>query len=66
MQATVRQNETLPAADFCEFMRSTIGRNWVVARRTARIVRRYGDNVVCLSQKGYSKLRAQHEAKAEA
>jgi hypothetical protein len=31
-------------------------RNWVVARRTKRIIERYGDGVVCLSQKQYTLL----------
>ena len=32
------------------------GRNWVVARRTPRIVRKYGADVICISQAKYSKM----------
>ena len=36
-------------------MRAAIGgRNWVVARRTPRIVERYGPDVICLSQAKYA------------
>lgn len=35
------------------FHRLVGGSNWVVARRTPNIVARYGESVVCLSQKGY-------------
>lgn len=34
-------------------------RNWVVARRTPRIVERYGADVVCLSLGGFKKLQQQ-------
>jgi hypothetical protein len=47
---------------FCEFMAWTLGQNWVVARRTKRIVRKYGDDVVCISQRRYSEMRRQFEA----
>lgn len=36
-------------------------RNWVVARRTKRIVERYGDDVVCLSQKRFRALERESE-----
>ena len=36
--------------------------NWVVARRTKRIVAKYGDDVVCISQKRYSHIRAEYDA----
>jgi hypothetical protein len=32
-------------------LRNIIGSNWVVARRTTRIVREYGESVLCLSPK---------------
>lgn len=35
---------------YLEFIRDKLGTNWVVARRTANIVRRYGEDVVCISQ----------------
>ena len=31
-------------------------RNWVVARRTKRIIQRYGEDVVCLTEKRYKEL----------
>lgn len=34
-------------------------RNWVVARRTSRIVERYGEDVVALSQRKFSALKAE-------
>lgn len=47
---------------FCEFMAAMLGRNWVVARRNWRVIRRYGDDVVCISQRRYSELRREFEA----
>lgn len=47
---------------FLEFIREKLGtKNWVIARRTAGVVRRYGDDVVCISQKRYSAIKAEHE-----
>ena len=34
------------------------GRNWVIARRTPRIVERYGPDVICLSQAKYASAEA--------
>lgn len=48
---------------FCEFIAAKLGsRNWVVARKTARIVRKYGEDVVALSQKKYSVIATEYEA----
>lgn len=33
---------------------------WVLARRTKRIVERYGEDVVCFSQKRVAELNEQH------
>lgn len=41
---------------FIEYMQREVGGNWVIARRTSRIVARYGEDVVCLSQKRYAEL----------
>jgi len=30
------------------------GPNWVIAQRTANVVRKYGEDVICISQKTYS------------
>lgn len=50
-----------------EWLAARLGtRNWVVARRTARLVERYGDDVVCLSQERISSLReTYHEERRE-
>lgn len=36
------------------------GRRWVVARRAARVVARYGHDVVCFSPQQYDALRAEY------
>jgi hypothetical protein len=36
-------------------------RNWVLHRRTARIVERYGEDVVCLSPKQFAEYEMQAE-----
>lgn len=40
---------------FLEFLRARYGRNWVVARRTSRIVARYGEDVHCFTQGSYTR-----------
>lgn len=47
-----------------DYMLATIGPNWVVARRSPRIVERYGEDVVCLSQARYATLKALFDAQA--
>ena len=47
---------------FVEFLQTKIGSNWCVARRTKRVVERYGDDVVTLSQKKYAALEAEYES----
>lgn len=37
--------------------RPYLGDNWVVARRTRRIVEKYGESVRCVSSKEYQRLR---------
>ena len=40
-------------------MRAAIGgKNWVIARRTESIVRRYGKDVICVSPQDYAKAEA--------
>ena len=39
-------------------------RNWVLARRSANMIRRYGDDVVCLSRKQYDAACEQAEYEA--
>ena len=46
---------------FIDFLHSRIGDNWVLARRTARIVQRYGESVVCLTLKKYRALETEWE-----
>ena len=38
-------------SDYLNYMIERLGSNWVLARRTSRIVARYGDNVNCVSNK---------------
>lgn len=42
--------EPFPLDRFAEIVG---GSNWVLARRTKRIVERYGEDVICLSPKQY-------------
>ena len=49
-------------SNFSDFLRARVGGPWVLARRTARIVKRYGEDVVCLSQRRYDAIRAEFEA----
>lgn len=44
---------------FGEFLRERAGANWVLARKTARIVGRYGDDVTCLFKGQYEALRSE-------
>ena len=37
-----------------DFMRKRFGKNWVLARRTARILERYGEDVRCVSPRKYA------------
>ena len=47
-----------------DFLRREFGgRNWVLARRSASITRRYGDDVICVSHKQYA--LAEHKYRAE-
>lgn len=46
---------------FSEFMRDRVGPNWVIARRTPRIVRQYGEDVICLTPKRYEELEIDYE-----
>lgn len=46
---------TAPYPSFLEFLRARYGRNWVVARRTPRIVARYGEDVKCFSVAVYDR-----------
>lgn len=47
---------------FTAFIRERVGANWVLARRTPRIVARYGEDVVALSQQQYAGLAAEYES----
>lgn len=53
----------IPAANappFSEWLRKTIGPNWVIARRTQRILFQYGDDVVTLSPKQFETLKERY------
>ena len=47
---------------FNEWMKANGRSPWVIARRTARIVRRYGEDVTCLSRQRYDALEAEFKA----
>lgn len=48
---------------FVDWIADQLGsRNWVVARRSPRIVRKYGDDVIALSQKRYSQFADKYAA----
>ena len=51
----------MPSISFVEFMHQRVGKNWVLARRTARILQRYGDDVVTLTQAQYKALEQEYE-----
>lgn len=47
------------AVGFADWLKEHLGgRRWVVARRSARIVARYGDDVVLLARSKYAALEA--------
>lgn len=46
------------------FMRDKVGPNWVVSRRTPRVVHLFGDDVICLSPAKFAKLQAEFDAQA--
>jgi hypothetical protein len=51
---------SLPTMDYQRFsawLRERLGSNWVVAKRTKRVVERYGDDVVCVSLKRFAALK---------
>lgn len=45
-----------------EWLQENIGRNWVIARRTPNILRRYGDDVICISKQRYSATVKEYRA----
>lgn len=53
--------KTTAADSFADFVRQRVGANWVIAKRTSRIVAKYGDDVVGLTPARYRKLQADYE-----
>lgn len=43
--------------EFHEFLREKLGPEWVLARRTKRILDKYGHNVACISHERYKQLQ---------
>jgi hypothetical protein len=37
--------------EYLDFMRQRLGANWVLARRTDRILRQYGEDVNCVTKR---------------
>ena len=52
---------TVPS--FGTWMRAEVGANWVVARRSKRIVNRYGEDVVALSPRRHFALQLTYKAR---
>ena len=48
---------------FSEFLRKAVGPNWVLAKRTKRIIEKYGEDVACLSPSSYESLVYAYEKK---
>jgi hypothetical protein len=44
---------------FYDFLIRKLGGHWVIARRTARIIEKYGEEVICVSHKRYLELDAE-------
>jgi hypothetical protein len=42
---------------FSDYVRERVGANWVLARRTPRIIQSYGADVACLTKQQYGKLQ---------
>lgn len=47
---------------YSDFIRDKIGSNWVVARRTPRILAKYGEDVFCISQQALRKIDREYRA----
>lgn len=45
-----------------DFLRQELGPNWVIARRTPNIVRRYGEDVICISPQCYRAIEQKYRA----
>lgn len=51
-------------ASLYDFLVKHLGPNWVVARRTKRIIQKYGAETPCISQKRYNALCREYETLA--
>lgn len=49
-------------SEYTDFINEKLGKNWVIARRTSNIVRRYGEDVKCVSQSRYKEVENQYHA----
>jgi len=49
---------------FADWLKQHVGDNWVLARRTNRIIEKYGSDVITLSRKQYAKLEQEYRATA--
>lgn len=47
---------------YLDFMRERLGADWVLARRTSRILRQYGDDVNCITAKQLRKVERDYRA----
>lgn len=53
--AVLRKCRSMSYPTFLEHLRARYGHNWVIARRTSRIVARYGEDVHCFSPSAYAR-----------
>jgi hypothetical protein len=47
---------------YLDFVRGKLGSNWVVARRSPRILARYGEDVVCISKQRMRAIDKEYRA----
>jgi hypothetical protein len=53
----------VPLSKHRQFLRDSFGgANWVLAKRTANIVRRYGESVICVSKQRYAAVEREYRA----
>lgn len=49
--------------DYVEFLSCSFGgKNWVLARRSMNVVRKYGEDVICISRKRYAEVEKDYRA----
>lgn len=41
---------------YADFIRARLGGNWVIARRSPRVLAKYGEDVICISKQAMRKI----------